>query len=102
MRIPGETDAASTARHGWIERHALAGAVAGFDRAHELVPEDEWSIEDGVADPSLEEPVPVGSAQSHRRDAHQDLAVGRLWLGLVVQSQLARAVETKRLHDGWP
>ena len=102
VRIPAHADAAAAARHGRVERHALAGAGAGLDRPYELVPEDERPVEGGVADPPFEEPVPVGPAQADGRHAHENLAVARLRRRLVVEPEIARAVEAKGLHGRWP
>jgi hypothetical protein len=85
VRIPAQTDAATVARHGGIERHALAGAGAGLDCSHELVSEDERSVEDRVADPPFEEPVPVRTAQADGGHPDENLAVARLRRRLVVE-----------------
>jgi len=102
VRLSREADTAPAARHSWVERDALAGARTGLDRPHELVPEDERPVEDGVADPSFEEPVPVRPTEAHGRYAHDDLVVARLGSGLVVEPEIARAVEAKSPHERWP
>jgi hypothetical protein len=102
VRIPTRADAAAAARYGRVERHALAGAGAGLDRPYELVPEDERSVEGGVTDRPFEEPVPVGPAQADGRDAYENLAVARLRRRLLVEPEIARAVEAKSLHGRWP
>ena len=102
VRVSGEADVAAAAGHRGIERHSLPRAGARLDRPHELVAEDEGPVEGGVADPSLEKPVPVRAAEADRRHAHEDLAVPRLGRGLVVEPEVARAVEAKGLHERWP
>jgi hypothetical protein len=102
VRIPAEADAAAAARHGWVERHALAGALAGLDRPHELVAEDEGPVEHRVPDPALQEPVPVGPAEADGGHAHENFAVAWLGRGLVVEPEVAGAVEAKGLHERWP
>ncbi len=102
VRIPAQADAATAARHGGVERHALARAGAGLDRPHEFVPEDKGAVEDGVADPPFEEPVPVRPAQADGGHAHENLAVARLRRRLVVEPEIACAVEAKGLHGRWP
>jgi hypothetical protein len=102
MWIAGEADAAAAARHGGVERHALARALAGLDRPHELVAENERPVEDRVPDPAFEEPVPVGPAQADGRHAHEDFPVAWLGRGLFVEPEISGAVEAKGLHERWP
>jgi hypothetical protein len=102
VRIPAEADGAAAARHGRVERHALAGALARLDRPDELVPEYERPVEDGVADPAFEEPVPVRTAQADRGHAHENLSVARLGCRLVVEPEIAGAVKANGLHGRWP
>jgi hypothetical protein len=102
VRIPAQADAAAPARHGRVERHTLAGAGAGLDRSHELMSEDERPVEDSVADPPFEEPVPVRPAQADGCHAHENLVVPRLRRLLVVEPEITRAVEAKSLHGCWP
>jgi hypothetical protein len=66
------------------------------------VPEDERPVEGGVSDPPFEEPVPVGPAQADGRHAYENLAVARLRRRLLVEPEIARAVEAKSLHGRWP
>jgi hypothetical protein len=84
--------------------HGIAGSRTSFDDADELVPEHERLREDGVADPRLLEPVPVGAAQADGGHAHEHLAGCCSRRRLVVQAKVAGAVKAKHLHDRgcWP
>jgi hypothetical protein len=84
---------AAAARHGRIERDPLARARPGGDDARELVAENERPLEHRVADSPFDEPVPVGAAETDRRDGDEELARGRLRVGLVVEAQVVRAVQ---------
>ena len=64
--------------------------------------EDERPIEDSVADPPLEEPVPVRPAQADGCHPHENLAIARLRRRLVMEPEIAGAVEAKSLHGSWP
>ena len=84
--------------------HGTAGSTATrspsrrpeSDDAGELVPEHEWMLELGVADPALEQPVSIRPAQTHGGDAHEHLPRRRQRVGLVVQPQLVRRVQPER------
>ena len=100
--LPRETERAAAARHRRVEHDALARARPLRDDAGELVAEDERLAQHRVADPALEEPVPVGAAETDAADAHEHLARLRLGVRLVVQPQLAGGVQAQRLHVGCP
>ena len=93
---PGRTEIARAARDRGIDGDALALARAGGDDARELVPEHERSLELGVADAALEQPVTVRAAETHGGDADEHLARRGRRVRLVVQSQLARPVQPER------
>jgi hypothetical protein len=46
--------------------------------------------------------VPVGATQADTPDAREHLPRLRLGLRLLVQPQLADAMEAQRPHPGWP
>jgi hypothetical protein len=102
VRLACEALGASTARHRGVDRDALARTRPGLDRPDELVPEDQGAVEDGVADPPFQEPVPVRATEAHGRHSHDDLALAGLGCGLVVEPQIARAVEAEGFHERWP
>ncbi len=104
MRLSCETRRAARARDRRIDGDPLAGARASLDHADELVPEHERAREDGVADPRLLEPVPVGPAEADGGHAHEHLAGRRRGRRLVMQTKIAGAVEAEHLHDRncWP
>ena len=102
MLLPRVAERAPSARHRRVEHDALARARPLLDDARELVAEDERLAQHRVADPALEEPVPVGAAQPDAADAHEHLTGLRLGVGLVVQPQLAHGMQPQRLHVGCP
>jgi len=59
------------------------------------VAEDERLAQHRVTDAALEEPVPIGPAQSDTADAHEHLARLRLGIRFVVQPQLACGMQTQ-------
>src|SRR5207248_2845514 len=77
---------APTAGTRRVDGDALARARARLDGGDELVAEHEWFRQHGVADRSLYEPVPVGSAEPDRADPQENLARCRLRSVFVVQA----------------
>jgi hypothetical protein len=102
VRHPCEAGLAAAARHRRVERNPLARAPARGDHAAELVAQHERPLEHSVADPSLDHPVPIRAAEPDSGHFDDDLPVAGLGLVLVVQSEVARAVQAQRLHVGWP
>ena len=95
---PQGTVGRAAAGYGRIERHPFSGARPGLDRADELVSQHERVRQGGVADRPLDEPVPIRSAEPDCGHADQNLPVGRCRGGLVVEAEVAPAVEAQRLH----
>jgi hypothetical protein len=62
------------------------------------VSEDERPGERHIADPAFRVPVAVGAAQADRGHAEQHLALGGLRLRLLVEADVARAVDPENLH----
>src|SRR5262245_39012937 len=63
------------ARDRRIHGNATAVQLAALHDSGELVSQNEWPGEPGVADLALTEPVQVGAAEPDRRDADEALAV---------------------------
>jgi hypothetical protein len=99
---PGCAEIAGAAWNGGIDRNAFALAPAREDDAGELVPEHEWMLEPGIADPALEQPVSIRPAQTHGGDAYEHLPRRRQRVGLVVQPRLVRRVQPERPQRSCP
>jgi len=99
-----EAQGAAPAGDRRIDGHPLPGPRPRLDRRGELVAEDERARQAGLADPAADEPVTVGAAEPDRRHPEQHLAVRRLGRRLVVQADVARAVQPQHLHASrsWP
>ena len=93
---PARADIARAARNGGIDGNALALTPAGGDDARELVPEHERMLEPGVADATLEQPVPVRAAEAHGGHAHEHLPRRRRRVRLVIQPKVVRPVQPER------
>ncbi len=93
-------EGAAAAGDGRIEHDPFAATRAARDRTRKLVTEDQRSVENRVADATLEKPVTIGTAETDGADAYEDLPRLRLRVRLLVQLQLTRRVEAERFHPG--
>jgi hypothetical protein len=100
VTVATEAQGAAAARNGRVEHDRLAAPRVIRHHAGELVTEDERLAEHRVTHTCLEEPVPIRAAETDAADPHEHLARLRLRVRLLVQAELARCVQAKRLHAG--
>jgi hypothetical protein len=94
---------APLARVGRIDRHAEAATRPGRDDAGDLVAKHEWMAGYGAAEQAVGVPVAVRSAQTDGLDADELLSGSRDGVGLFVQSDVRRPVQSERPQgSGWP
>ena len=91
------TLATRVARDRRVDGHELPGPVTARDDPGKLMPEHERRRNPAVTDRPLGEPVEVRPADPDRRDAHELFVGAGRRLGLVMETKVTRAVETKSL-----
>ena len=90
-----------------IARLAVIAGNGGVDRdwfgccryPRRLVPQNQRSIERGIADSSLRKPVQIRPADANSPDVHKCLAAPRRRAWLIVDAKIAGSVQAYNLHS---